>query len=148
MNIHTKGVYIAKEPLEQRRSPLQLLRVGVPAPGAPLFHPPDGLRRPPSQPTAERMTVVPNQELRRAPLDFEGAKCRLRAASPRVPAQTGLAATAPLRAHTKPAPRGCRAPPLVNRKSGADPSDSALSAYKATVGMYFKDSLTCARTRR
>ena len=34
------------------------------------------------------------------------------------------------------------------RKSGADPSDSALSAYKATVGMYFKDSLTCARTRR
>ena len=56
-------------------------------PAPPLFHPPDGHRRSPLQPTAEGMTVMQEQELKRAPLDFEGNKCRLSAASPRVPAQ-------------------------------------------------------------
>ena len=81
------------------------------------------------------MTVVPNQELKRAPLDFEGNKCRLSAASPRVPAQNEPRSKRLLCLHTL----SLHFEDVVlyrssNAKSCAGPSDSALSAYKAAVG--------------
>ena len=81
------------------------------------------------------MTVEPTQELKRAPLDLEGNKCRLSAAALHVPAQDEPRSKRPLCLHTL----SLHFEDVVlyrssNAKSCAGPSDSALSAYKAAVG--------------